>query len=179
MCWDPKLEYKIRKYPLLTHSNISVTRNGYVLHSRIEYWRKYPTKMMKLLVVWNSNYTYLFGVMLWLCICKGRPMDIININHFAQLDVIPVPSPCSGSRKKSMTKGTNARVCWLPGVAGGAKNFRLVKSMFHTELFQWSWLHVGLYTNRSVRISQQQTYFSFQSRIYEAFARNLCWRDIS
>jgi hypothetical protein len=32
-------------------------------------------------------------------------MDIININHFAQLDVIPVPSPCSGSRKTSMTKG--------------------------------------------------------------------------
>lgn len=64
--------------------------------------------MNKPVVIWDCNYRCLCSVMLWLLICIERPLDIININHFAQLNVIPVAAPCSGSRKMSMTKGKSA-----------------------------------------------------------------------
>jgi hypothetical protein len=43
-------------------------------------------------------------------ICMGRPLDVISINHFAQLNVIPASAPYSDSREKGMTKGKIVRV---------------------------------------------------------------------
>jgi len=93
-CWSPK---------------ISASWVGYVLHRSVGYRRRYFTAVNKPVVIWSRNYSCLCSVMLWLLICIERPLDIININHFAQRNVIPVAAPCSGSRKMSMTKGKSAR----------------------------------------------------------------------
>jgi len=93
-CWSPK---------------ISASWVGYVLHRSVGYRRRYFTAVNKPVVIWSCNYSCLCSVMLWLLICIERPLDIININHFAQRNAIPVAAPCSGSRKMSMTKGKSAR----------------------------------------------------------------------
>jgi len=66
--------------------------------------------MNKLFAIWNSNYRHLFRGNIMVVICMGRPLDVISINHFAQLNVIPASAPYSDSREKGMTKGKIVRV---------------------------------------------------------------------